>query len=446
MRLIIHKLILLFSISSFFTAQSTAQNQDLQLTYQYSLFDVYHIQDRYTNNPSCITSRTETGGEAGYTKVEERTESAVDYSPSGVPYLVPGNKIRKEVKVPSTYYSYRVFTNTCSEYAKVKAIRKIRLTTGQTMYEDASFWVKPGATEQKTIKYVDDYNSQTAEIGSVIAYKNPLNIDSDAHNTYVNSVINSDKGTLVVTPTSTETRISLEPGDKVIIRAEGSVRLGMFAGYGGPNGIGGFATYSTTTNAKHGSLIYRFGGSDWTFLGSSNTLTVHKPGYLSLAVNDNSTDDDEGQFIVNYEIIRATSTSASMFNSLPQSCSDLEKIANFNKKDLDTYLANNSFTSAGEKDGIKFLKREGDDDELALGFKKDYLNHKNILVFATDSEERYQKIKNSLSVEGYVYTRNEDKVDIYKKTAKRSQSSFNIEIGIRIEDDIYTVILVTSNN
>lgn len=70
--------------------------QNLQLTYQYSLYDVYYIQDKISKNSSCITRSSKTGGEAGYTKVEERTESAVDYSPSGVPYLVPGNKIRKE--------------------------------------------------------------------------------------------------------------------------------------------------------------------------------------------------------------------------------------------------------------------------------------------------------------------------------------------------------------
>lgn len=175
------------------------------------------------------------------------------------------------------------------------------------MYEDASFWVNPGETKKESIKYVDDYNSENAEIGSTVAYKNPLNFDSDTYNTYVNSVINSDRGTLVITPTSGRTRIYLNPGDKVIINAGGSVRLGMFAGYGGPNGIEGFSSYSTTSNAKHGSLIYAHPSIDgWRFVGSNNTIMVNKSGLLKLTVNDNSTDDDEGQFIVNYEIIRPT--------------------------------------------------------------------------------------------------------------------------------------------
>ena len=419
--------------------------QNLQLTYQYSLCDVFYIQDKDADNSSCITASTKTGGEPGYTKtVEEYEKPSIVFSPGGIP-----PKIKREVEVPSTEYSYRVFTNTCTEYASVKAIRKVRLTTGQIMYEDATFLVKPGeTTQQKNIQYyVNNYNSENAEIGSTIAYKNPLNLDSDTYNTYLNSVINSDEGTLVVTPTSRCTRIYLNPGDKVIINAEGSIRLGSFAGYGGPNGINGFSNYSFTSNARHGALVYYHPDvHDWYFMGSKNTFTASKKGFLWLSVNDNSKDDDEGQFIVNYEIIRANSTSASVFNSLPQSCADLEKLATFNKKELDTYLANNNFTRAIENDGMQFFLREKDGVKLIFGYKIDYSTHETSLAFASGSKERYLKIKNSLSAEGYVYTKKQEQFDMYKKTTKASQSSIDTEVSLGMVNNLYTVVIKTPNN
>lgn len=305
MKLVIHKFIFLFSLSTLFTAQSTAQR-----AYVNSICEMNYIQDFYEKfySPTCITSSVKTGGEAGYTKVEEHTEAAVDYSPSGVPYLVPGRKIRKEVNVPSTYYSYRVFTNTCNTQVRVRAIRKTLLNTGDLLFEDASFMMDPGESKKLNIKYLDNYD-RDAEIGSVIAYKNPLIFDSGVYNEYINSVVNSDKGTLIITPTSHQTRIVLYRGDKMIIRAGGSIKLGMFAGYSGPNGIEGFSGYSKTPNAKHGALIYGYPGSSfrWNFLGSNATLTVTDREWatLCLGVNDNSTDDDEGHYIVSYEIIRA---------------------------------------------------------------------------------------------------------------------------------------------
>ncbi|AQG80391.1 hypothetical protein AWR27_14305 [Spirosoma montaniterrae] len=156
------------------------------------------------------------------------------------------------------------------------------------------------------MQFVDNYDPQNAEIGSTVAYKNALGINPDAYNTYLNSVVNSNRGTLIITPTTLRTRISLNPGDRLIIRAEGSIKLGAFAGYGGPDGIDGFAAYSLASNIRHGSLIYVIGNADWQFAGSSKTITASKSGSLLMTVNDKQVDDDEGQFIVNYEIIRST--------------------------------------------------------------------------------------------------------------------------------------------
>ncbi|RRB09384.1 hypothetical protein [Larkinella rosea] len=442
MKLILHKFILLFFISNYFAAKLMAQNQNLQLTYQYSICDVYYIQDRYLNNTSCITSRTETGGEAGYTRTwYEEEKGYYKMGVVGLPTYVEPKRVKKQEQVPSTYYSYSVFTNTCSSTTRVNAIRKVRLTTGQTMYEDASFYVKPGQSEKRNIKYVDNYNSETAEIGSVIAYKNLLSLDPDEYNKYVNSVINNDKGTLVVTPTSCETRIFLNAGDKVNIKAGGSIRLGAFAGYGGPDGINGFTDYNFTPNARHGALVYTHSGiNGWHLAGSNNTLTTDKAGFLWLSLNDKSIDDDEGQFIVNYEIIRAKSTSALNFNSLPQRCSDLEKIAKFTQNELNTYLANNKFLNEGELKGLLRFKREVDSEILVLGFKKKYESNEYTIVFATESKERFLKFKNTISADGYVYKETIGKIVGYRKTNETSQSSIETEIGL-VEGDFYQVMI-----
>lgn len=295
-------------ITAFVTLVSFSTNaQKNRLTYlQQILCDIQFIQDHHSKNANCITTSVEVGGEAGYTRtIIEKEKGYYKMGVIGPEYVQPREVKRKE-QVPSTYYTYTVFKNTCSVNAYVKAIRKRLLSTIQYFYEDASFVVGPGESEKRTIKYVDDYDLDVAKAGTVYAYKNPFMMPSEVYEEYLNSVIKKNEGRLIVTPTSDETAIYLRPGDKVNITAEGSIELGVFAGSGGPDGITGYTDYSFTPNAKHGALIYTHSGvKGWQLMGSRGSFTASGSGLFRLTVNDNSTDDDKGQFVVDYEIIRA---------------------------------------------------------------------------------------------------------------------------------------------
>lgn len=162
------------------------------------------------------------------------------------------------------------------------------------------------------------------------------------------------------------------------------------------------------------------------YKSDTKSYTIILITFLSIESSNNTVNEDKP----------SNGISSSIFNSLPQSLSDLEKIAKFNREELDTYLANNSLTNAKEKSGFKFFIREGDDVKLAIGYKMNYSTREFTLILATDSEEMYLKIKNSLSKEGYVYIKNENQMDIYRKPTGTYP-----EVGFGIIDNTNTIAI-----
>jgi hypothetical protein len=104
------------------------------------------------------------------------------------------------------------------------------------------------------------------------------------------------------------TGISVNPGDVVSIRGSGTIRFGLFAGSGGPNGITFNPQYNYFVDIPHGQLIGRvkeFGMGDfagWFSVAGGTEFVVQGQGVLEFAVNDNQPSDNAGSFLIEVTI------------------------------------------------------------------------------------------------------------------------------------------------
>jgi hypothetical protein len=280
---------------------TTESKQALDLFFRYSYYDVYQIQKRMPSSADCIKSKTVTSTREG------KTETVYDYTPmyrydaDGRRYLEQG-VTKREVRTPSTYTESQVYTNTCPTEAFIKGIRSYQNKEGMIVYQDCSYYLEPNETVDLS-RQISEYYNPKYRLGYTQYYKNPLPIDSDDYDLYLKLIANKLTGTLPVESNCYRTRIFLNKGDKVSLRAKGAVKVGSFVGYSRPNGIDGFATYNFTSNAKHGALIYQIDfDTDWYPVGEFKTITAHKTGWLRLGVNDNDTGNNEGYYEVEYSI------------------------------------------------------------------------------------------------------------------------------------------------
>jgi hypothetical protein len=104
------------------------------------------------------------------------------------------------------------------------------------------------------------------------------------------------------------TRIAVQRGDKITIRATGAINFGFLAGPGGPQGILFNPDYNYFTDLPHGCLIARVRntGSDdeWGYVGPGVSIVPQVNGVLELDVNDNDPDNNVGQFRVEVTLCR----------------------------------------------------------------------------------------------------------------------------------------------
>lgn len=110
------------------------------------------------------------------------------------------------------------------------------------------------------------------------------------------------------------TGISVSPGDRILIKANGTIGFGLFAGSGGPTGILFNSDYNYFVDVPHGRLMARFrqpGMRDldgWVPIGEGwdqlrkITLPSSSPGVLEFLVNDNNPEDNVGAFRVEVTI------------------------------------------------------------------------------------------------------------------------------------------------
>ncbi len=107
-----------------------------------------------------------------------------------------------------------------------------------------------------------------------------------------------------ITPWTTTTKIYLKKGQKINLRADGYIRLGMFSVDCYANGIDGFTWNNIEEKFRHGALIGKIGeNSDWELVGRGTTLYAYQDGYLELLINDSIPGDNSGSFTVSFEFL-----------------------------------------------------------------------------------------------------------------------------------------------
>jgi hypothetical protein len=98
------------------------------------------------------------------------------------------------------------------------------------------------------------------------------------------------------------TNLSVNPGDKIRVKASGRIRFGAFVGSGGPKGIVISPQYNYFTDVPHGQLIGRIkqsGAKDlegWVPIAEGSEFVARSSGVLEFAVNDNRPGDNSGSF------------------------------------------------------------------------------------------------------------------------------------------------------
>jgi hypothetical protein len=123
------------------------------------------------------------------------------------------------------------------------------------------------------------------------------------------TVNTENDGSLVVyTNSRVTTTISVNSGDKIKVQASGTVRFGIFAGAGGPEGISFRPAYNYFANIPHGQVIGRVKQSGmknldgWFSIGQEREFVAPTSGVLEFAVNDNRPEDNDGKFRIKVTI------------------------------------------------------------------------------------------------------------------------------------------------
>jgi len=108
--------------------------------------------------------------------------------------------------------------------------------------------------------------------------------------------------------TRLSTTIKLEKDDRVMITADGQIRLGSFAGISGPDGVPGFTQYNICPDDRHGALFARLRDDDdeekWKRIGKDGIILAKKSGVLEFLVNDNEPGNNEGSYKVTVRVYR----------------------------------------------------------------------------------------------------------------------------------------------
>ena len=117
-----------------------------------------------------------------------------------------------------------------------------------------------------------------------------------------------DGSRIICTNSNLVTDIPVNPRDRIIIRASGTIVFGAFAGGGNPWGIDGFRSYNYFSDVRHGILMARIRlpgmrgldgffpiGEGWN---GGREATLSEPGVLEFLVNDNNPQDNRGEFCV----------------------------------------------------------------------------------------------------------------------------------------------------
>lgn len=175
-------------------------------------------------------------------------------------------------------------------------------------------------------------------------------IDKQYHAELLNIVItgkaltNSNANKIEVYSGSPQGNIFVKVGDKISFKTTGVVRFGAFAGSGYADGIDGFTAYNKVSGFRHGSLLARIDNGDWFIVGTKASYNITREGVLTLMINDNAPDDNEGSFVVQYSISNGSNGTTNNVSTNEDNKFFIRN-TNTNKSNFDLSVDKSSWTS-----------------------------------------------------------------------------------------------------
>jgi hypothetical protein len=103
----------------------------------------------------------------------------------------------------------------------------------------------------------------------------------------------------------------------ISFKANGIIEIGFFAGSSGPNGKDGYSSYNKVAGFKHGSLLGKIGNGEWFLIGESSEIVADRDGLLSVMVNDNDPENNEGSYTLEYSILKSNNYNQPKINEPP---------------------------------------------------------------------------------------------------------------------------------
>lgn len=251
---------------------------------------------------------------------EEVNKAMRDRFPdSDFPYFAPVNGCSTPwFTISLVQGSNRWFSSACNNHDRCYATpgKSKSICDGQMWREMSQICESISNIECRTtaaVYYEAVYSAQEAQKAYDIAQRSQLE--------YIESVYAWLNNRVFYTNHFVNTGILVSSGDKIRIRASGTIDFGLFTPSGDPSGIPAYPIYNYFIDIPHGRLMARFrqrGMRDldgWFPIGEGwdqvreITLPLPGSGVLEFLVNDNKPRDNVGEFRVEVTIDSANTNS-----------------------------------------------------------------------------------------------------------------------------------------
>lgn len=228
---------------------------------------------------------------------------------SAFPYYEPPNGCSNPLPTVGGRSSNRVFKSACDGHDRCYATPGESKSTCDSQFLD------------EMLKICESRSELTCSAEARTMYSAVWSAGASAYNSaqkeqrsYIQSVLGwlRSAGTVFRTNSRISTDILIKSGDRIRIRASGTVQFGSIAGSGGPNGIGGNRIYNYFRNVPHGYLLARFrqpgmgNWEGWSPIGVGwdglREVKPSAPGVLEFLVNDNDPNNNTGGFSIEVTI------------------------------------------------------------------------------------------------------------------------------------------------
>ena len=214
-----------------------------------------------------------------------------------------------ELEITPKFGEASCLQNTTSGNIYVRAIRKITTENNEEAYFDESYIIEPNGQVSEDMHRINSffggasYSTDFIVLGQYCEQNSsPCSLFESDDN--IKKKFEKQGVSYTVGAQGLKTNKQITSGSKIYVIANGSMRLGTFAGASGPGGKNGFDLYSKVSKCKHGALMLRIGNSELYCVGNQLEITAKNTGKLEFLINDNDYTNNSGEFEVQILVVK----------------------------------------------------------------------------------------------------------------------------------------------